>query len=301
MVVSEYNSRIAQHLPGKTIKVDFELCFEYCETCKALGITKDNQYCVTCKENYRFDYFNYFGIYPSNCVPENKFNDLEKGTLEECTTENSKFYYNTTDGKRYCFKYDYECPPPYPYLNITTHECLNITLPTTIITTIPKIIPTTIITTIPKIITTVPKIITTVPKIITTLPKIVVTTILKIPEPVPTIPRVKCTYQLLIEDKCDFTNDTNTEIYGQLKNDVIETYPDGGHSAGVKIKNDLYFEMTTVSNEKSIIKGSESNDKNVSIIDLGDCEKKLIAVNHLPENTDLIILKLETLTTDKNG
>ena len=41
--------------------------------------------------------------------------------------------------------------------------------------------------------------------------------------------------------------------------------------------------------------------QNVSIIDLGDCAKKLIAANHLPENTDLIILKLETLTMDKNG
>ena len=68
-VKTEYASRIHEPLPGRTIKVDFKLCFEYCETCKILGITTNDQYCITCLENYRFDYFNYFGIYPSNCVP----------------------------------------------------------------------------------------------------------------------------------------------------------------------------------------------------------------------------------------
>jgi hypothetical protein len=59
--------------------------------------------------------------------------------------------------------------------------------------------------------------------------------------------------------------------------------------------------MATVSNQKSILDGSSPNIKNLSIIDLGDCAKKLIAANNLPPDTDLIILKLENLSTDKNG
>ena len=117
----------------------------------------------------------------------------------------------------------------------------------------------------------------------------------------PTIPRVKCTYFLLIEDKCDFTNDTNTEIYGKLVKEVIETYPDGGLPAIVPVNNDLNFEMTIYSNQLSLLNGSNPNRTNLSVIDLGDCAKKLIQANHLPENTDLIILKLENLSKDKNG
>ena len=103
---TEYASRIHEPLPGRTIKVDFKLCFEYCETCKILGITTDDQYCITCLEPYRYDYFNYFGIYPSNCVPEGYFYDRETGKLVKCEGNNYKYYYNTTDGKRYCFKKD---------------------------------------------------------------------------------------------------------------------------------------------------------------------------------------------------
>ena len=40
---NEYEERRGEPLPGRTIKVDFKLCFEYCETCKILGITKDDQ------------------------------------------------------------------------------------------------------------------------------------------------------------------------------------------------------------------------------------------------------------------
>ena len=51
--------------------------------------------------------------------------------------------------------------------------------------------------------------------------------------------------------------------------------------------------MTTVENQLSLLNGSSTNDKNLSIIDLGDCAQKLIEANNLPEDTDLIILKLE--------
>ena len=333
-IKTEYESRAKPALPGRSIRVDFELCHQYCETCNIIGVSIHNQYCVTCLEPYRYDYWSYFDAHLTNCVPEGYFNDRETGRVEQCTFDNSKFYYNTTDGKRYCFKSAYNCPPPYPWLNETTHECLNISLPTTIITTIPTTIittiPTTIITTIPTtitttipttiittiittipttIITTIPTtvyttvpttiittiittVITTIPKYVTTIPTTIITTI-----PMTTIPRIKCNYYLLIEEKCDFTDDSNTEIYEQLKYDVVETYPKGGNSTGVKISEDLYFELTTAHNQLSLLNGTNSNNKNLSIIDLGECEQLLITRNNLPEDTDLIILKLDSITS----
>ena len=361
---SSYNDRI-RTFEGRSVRLYFKLCHDYCETCNILGTSLDFQYCLTCLPEYRYDYWNYFGVYPINCVPKNHYNDLETGKLMECTYENSKFYYNTTDGKKYCFKYEYPCPPPYPSLNETTHECLNISLPTTIITTIPTTIittiPTTILTTIPTTITTtipttitttipttitttipttitttipttittnipttvattllttvattipttiattIPTtIITTIPTtiytttphmpttIITTIPTTIITTI-----PKTTVPKVRCNYYLLVEDKCDFTDDSNTEIYEQLKYDVIETYPKGGNSTGVKISNDLYFELTTVENQfLSINDMNPDNHNNLSIIDLKECATILKRENNLPNDTDLIILKLENL------
>ena len=180
---SFYNDRI-RTFEGRSVRLYFKLCHDYCETCNILGTSLDFQYCLTCLPEYRYDYWNYFGVYPINCVPKDHYNDLETGKLMECTYENSKFYYNTTDGKKYCFKYEYPCPPPYPSLNETTHECLNISLPTTIITTIPTTIittiPTTILTTIPTTITTtIPTTITTtIPTTITTtIPTTITTTI----------------------------------------------------------------------------------------------------------------------------
>ena len=90
----------------KALKIEFKLCHDYCETCNIIGTSIHNQYCVTCLPQYRYDYWSYFDIVLSNCVPEGCFNDRETGRLENCTYENSKFYYNTTDGKRYCFKYN---------------------------------------------------------------------------------------------------------------------------------------------------------------------------------------------------
>ena len=113
-------------------------------------------------------------------------------------------------------------------------------------------------------------------------------------------PRIKCNYTLLIEDKCDFTNDTNTEVYEKLKNEVVETYPKGGHSAGVKIKDDLYFQLTTTDNQLNVLNGNIANNNNLSIIDLGECKDILIKENNLPEDTDLIILKLENLALISN-
>ena len=173
-------------LYGRVITLKFKLCHEYCETCQEFGPSYDDQKCVTCLPQYFYDYWYYQNVHVPNCVPEGYFNDLEDNKLVKCNSTNSNFYLNLTDNKRICFKRTYRCPSEYPYLNTTTHECLNITVPimTTIITTIPTTIlttiPTTVITTVPTTtVTTIPTtIVTTIPTtIVTTIPTTTVTTI----------------------------------------------------------------------------------------------------------------------------
>jgi len=194
----------AKEVEGRINKLSFKLCHDYCESCYILSKDDDHQNCTTCLEINTYDYLAYINQFTGNCVPQGKMYDKEEEKLKTCDGNEHKYYYNTSrDGEKYCFKYNYTCPDTYPYLNITSNECINYTepIPTTIITTIPKIpttipkIPTTIITTIPKIPTTIPKIpttiITTIPKIPTTIPKIpttIITTIPKIPTTIPKIP-----------------------------------------------------------------------------------------------------------------
>ena len=171
---------------GRTITIKFKLCHKYCQKCKKYGTSDDNQLCLSCLQNYRFFDDKKFNL---NCVPEGYFYDYENNQLMQCTESNSKFYINLTDNSRICLKSSYPCPDEYPFYNETNKECINLTLPTTIITTIPKI-PTTIPlipTTIPIIPTTIPLIPTTIPSKLTTIPKIP-TTIPLIPTTIPIIP-----------------------------------------------------------------------------------------------------------------
>ena len=190
---------------GRVNRLTFSLCHDYCETCKELGISNDDQKCTTCLPQYTYDYYrynNYPNLYPGNCVPEGYYNELgQNPKLVKCDSSNSKFYYNKTDdNKRICFDKLKDCPETYSFLNETNYECLNYTPPFSTIPIIPTtipIIPTTIPiiqttipiiqTTIPIIPTTIPEIPTTLPIIITTMP-IITTTIPIISTKIPIIP-----------------------------------------------------------------------------------------------------------------
>ena len=177
---SYYQSKI---LEGRVNYIKFKLCHRYCIKCIEYGPSDNDQRCVNCKDPYTYDYLNYVNRFTGNCVEEGYMYDVEDQELKVCSGV-YKYYFNITSGQKICFKYDYECPIGYRYLNTTTNECIDWALPTTIITTIPTTIittiPTTIITTIPTtIITTIPTtIITTIPTtIITTIPTTILTTI----------------------------------------------------------------------------------------------------------------------------
>ena len=196
------SSYTSKEVYGRTNKLSFKLCHDYCETCYFFGTTNDDQNCTTCLSEYTYDYLTYINNYTGNCVPKDQMYDIEEHKLKLCEDAEYKYYFNTSrNGERYCFKYDYKCPDIYNYFNTTSHECLNYTpqIPTTtpIIPTTITLIPTTlqmiqktipiIPTTIPIIPTTIIKVQTTIPIIPTTIPNIP-TTILKTPSTVINIP-----------------------------------------------------------------------------------------------------------------
>ena len=90
---------------GKTCKAKFKLCYDLCETCESLGISFDDQKCLTCINNYNY--------YKGNCYPEGYEIETEKvcnlifysknnECLEFCSYEdilNKNCYINATNNK----------------------------------------------------------------------------------------------------------------------------------------------------------------------------------------------------------
>ena len=301
---SLYNPKVFY---GRENKLSFKLCHDYCETCYSLGMTNDDQYCQTCLPDYTYDYLTYKNNFTGNCVPYGEMYDFERHKLLKCQDVAHKYYFNTSrENKKYCFKYDYECPDIYHYLNTSSNECLDYTPPTTIIKNIPTTLPKQVPSTLPKIIpTTLPeKITTTIPKIIpATLPEKITTTIPKI---IPTIrmsssfPDVKtsniistdskiiynCSYYT-INNSCVFTNLTDEQILNKLKHDIVSTYPIDGASVIINGSKSYSFQVTNTLNERIIA----NRERETFSVDLGACEQTLKGIYNINTNIPLIILK----------
>ena len=115
-----------QILYGRVNKLSMKLCHEFCDSCYQLGISENEQYCLSCLEQYAYNYFSYFNIFKSICVPEGYYYDKEVEQLIKCNTVRCKCCCNITDdNKRICFKYDYECPTSYNFLDKSDNECFN--------------------------------------------------------------------------------------------------------------------------------------------------------------------------------
>ena len=99
------------------------LCHKYCLTYNEYGLSNTEQKCLSCSDNYTFDYWSYLKNDESYCIPEGYYYDKENNIIKECNSTSYK-YFNISNNKIICFKSDYECPPDYPYLNNTTNECL---------------------------------------------------------------------------------------------------------------------------------------------------------------------------------
>ena len=106
---------------GRTNTINFvsQKCHEFCLTCSELGISDNDQKCITCKEEYSYGFP---GDITANCVPENKFYDNDKQQLIECNKSNS-FFFIDQNNKKICFKKNKNCPNEYPILNLESGEC----------------------------------------------------------------------------------------------------------------------------------------------------------------------------------
>ena len=97
---------------GRTTKVEFKLCFQTCTTCQYLGMSINDQKCLTCLENYY-----YFEI-TRNCVPEGHYIDKELGEFKKCDND-SVFYIDESTGKKICSKKENS----YTDLSTNNKEC----------------------------------------------------------------------------------------------------------------------------------------------------------------------------------
>ena len=106
---------------GRTNRISFKLCHDYCDTCNELGISDNNKKCLSCLPLYQYDYWYYNKNSIENCVPEGHYIDLETHNLIQCNQTNYKYYINITDNKKICFKEEYDCPDS--VFNSSTKEC----------------------------------------------------------------------------------------------------------------------------------------------------------------------------------
>ena len=99
----------------------------------------------------------------------------------------------------------------------------------------------------------------------------------------------------IIEDKCidgsllnnTCRNLTNQDLYEGIKEEVLSRFPPNGKSVILPGKQGYNFQVTTAKNE--II--SANSPSSETLIDLGDCEKKLREANGITGNLSLIIYK----------
>ena len=174
---------------GKTCKAKFKLCYDLCETCESLGISFDDQKCLTCINNYNY--------YKGNCYPEG----YEIETEKVC---NLIFYSKN-------------------------NECLEF-----------------------------------------------------------------CSYEDILNKNCyiNATNNKNTIINDLMKNHIIQNYKENDHIV-IESDNNYIFQLTNSLNEENTKDGKNTNNYNLSMIDLGECENLLKRKNNINNNVSLIIYKME--------
>ena len=98
---NEENERIFY---GKTNRLKFKLCFEYCDTCNELGLSEKEQKCLSCLDDYQYNYDYYNNKIINNCVPEGYYYDNEINSLILCDSIENIKYITIDNNKRICYK-----------------------------------------------------------------------------------------------------------------------------------------------------------------------------------------------------
>ena len=112
----------------------------------------------------------------------------------------------------------------------------------------------------------------------------------------------KIIYECLLDDTlnniCNFVDASNiTEILDIIRNNLLSLYePENKKSQIIKGDENIIFQLTNSKNELDLLQGNFLDNQNVSILDLGQCEKTIKDYYHLNEKDSLIYLKQENIT-----
>ena len=249
---SEY---VPQRFYGKINKLKFKLCYYFCETCNEIGISDIDHKCLSYLPLYQYDYWFYNDKGENNqlhCVPEGYYYDKEEDNIFLCNSTAYKYYFNVTDNRIICFKEAYECPETYPFLNITSNECIKPqTPPTTIMikmqTTVINPVPMTYINQFNQVPSTTKENIPTSEK----KQENEASNINEISN------NIENSYISSKKWEYNFVNLTKEGIYESLKNTIFTNFPKKGESITIPTDNNYIFEVTTINNQLNVLKGEK--------------------------------------------
>ena len=109
-----------------------------------------------------------------------------------------------------------------------------------------------------------------------------------------------CSNDNPLMNKCSMVDiSDNDEIYSLLKSDILSRYShNNGKSIVIEGEDDIIFQITNAKNELELLKSNNISDEyNLSIIDLAECEALLKEEYHINPNDSLIFLKKEKVTS----
>ena len=89
----------------------------------------------------------------------------------------------------------------------------------------------------------------------------------------------------------------NSYLYNDLIKYILKTYRSNGESIIIEGEDNYVFQITTSENELNALNWNNGNKTNLSIIDLRHCEDLLKEEYNIDEDENLIILKLEKMTS----
>ena len=248
---------------GRTNRLKFKLCHDYCETCYELGTSNKTQKCLSCLPEYQYNYFYFTSITVENsdkiCVPRGYYYDIDEYELNLCE-HHYKYYINTTDNKKICFPNEeyFPCPISYPLFNNITNECFNCDYEHFKNGECTE-------------------------------------------DNLKMESCTQCSYECFMIGGCNFDNfDTKSDdFYIRIKNGGYLSNYDGGEDLKIKNGDGFDFQITTIENELNALK--EKSERSLSIIDFKECADLLRNQYGLNSNDDLVILKYENYNKVSNG
>ena len=328
------NYFIQKHFYGRINRIKFKLCHNSCSNCRKFGKSNDNQQCLSCLNNSKYDESS------QNCFPE-EYSHNVRSTIPSIIIQNNisstiiqtslptSIIQTTIPSK--IIHTDIQSTIDQTIIQSSLIESsktssliqtsiLSTIIQTTINLTINQtsILSSTIHTTKPSTInqTTIPSIIiqndihstiikTTISSTIaqTNIQSIIIQNSMQLTIIQTSIPSIinknitNClSYLDLLNNQCIFSTKNNDIIYNILKSEIIKSYPEDGESILIEVDDDYVFHLTNEDNEMESLSRKFENYYNLSIIDLGNYEKLLKEKYYIKDNISLIILKFEKLT-----